>query len=120
MVHDASFRCGLDGKFDGPALGDWQKWARLYAEALIRFDDENGEIRDAGGLVAFRLGDEPHWTIVVHPLWDTESLPGILGDAWAALDGPKVKRVFSNTFELARRQIKERQRLVSRETWRNA
>ena len=120
MIHDSRFACGLDGKFVGPVLEDWPKLARDYAEKMIRFEDGKGEVKDVGGLVAFRLDEKPHWTIVVHPLWDTESLPGIVRKAWDALDGPKVKRAFSNTFELARRQIRERQRLLSRETWKNA
>jgi DEAD/DEAH box helicase domain-containing protein len=120
MIDDSKFACGLDGKFIGPALEDWPKLARAYAEEMVRFEDNKGEVKDVEGLVAFRLREEPHWSIVVHPLWDTESLPGIVNEAWAALNGPKVKRVFSNTFELARRQIRERQRLLSRDTWRNA
>ena len=120
MVHDSYFACGLDGNFVGPALEDWPKLARAYAEDMVRFEAGKGEVRKVGGLVAFRLGEKPHWSIVVHPLWDTGSLPGIVQKAWDALDGPKVKRVFSNTFELARRQIRERQRLLSREIWKNA
>lgn len=120
MIHDAQFSCGLDGKFMGPALEDWPKLAQSYAEDMVRFEDGKGEIKNVGGLVAFRLGEKSEWAIVVHPLWDTESLPGIVGRAWNALDGPKVKKVFSSTFELARRQIRERQRLLSRETWKNA
>ena len=120
MIHDSNFACGLDGKFIGPTLEDWPKLARDYAEEMIRFENGKGEVKEIAGLVAFRLGKEPHWSIVVHPLWDTESLPGILREAWDALDGPRVKRVFSNTFELARRQIRERTRLLSQETWRSA
>ena len=120
MIHDSTYCCGLDGKFTGAALDDWLRLARAYAREMVRFEDGKGEVREVGGLVAFRLNEEPHWSIVVHPLWDTESLPGIIQNAWDELDGPKVKRVFSNTFELARRQIKERQRLLLRETWENA
>jgi len=120
MIHDSKFACGLDGKFDGPALEDWPKLAKRYAEEMVRLEDGKGEVKEVGGLIAFRLSEEPHWSIVVHPLWDTESLPGIVKDAWDVLNGPKVKRVFSNTFELARRQIKERQRLLTREIWKNA
>ncbi len=119
MMQDSRFQCGLDGKFGGPALADWPKLARDYAENMIRFEDGKGEVKEVGGLVAFRLEDKPHWAIVVHPLWDTKLLPGIVRKALDALDGPKVKIVFSNTFELARRQIRERQRLLSRDTWRN-
>lgn len=119
MMHDSEYKCGYDGKFEGPALKDWPKLAARYAEEMIRFENGKGEIKNVGGLVAFRLGDEPHWSIVVHPLWDTDAMPGIVEDAWNALDGHKVKRVFSNTFELARRQIRERQRLLVQKTWRD-
>lgn len=119
MIYESNFTCGLDGNFFGPALEDWQKWARKYAEEMVRFEDGKGEVKDVEGLTAFRLGNQPHWAIIVHPLWDAESLPGIVGKAWDALDGPNVKRIFCNTFELSRRQIRERQRLKSLETWMN-
>lgn len=120
MMHDPNFKCGYDGNFEGPALEDWPKLAARYAEEMIRFENGKGEVRNVGGLVAFRLGDEPHWSIVVHPLWDFDAMLGIVENAWNALDGHKVKRVFSNTFELARRQIRERQRLLTRKTWKDA
>ena len=120
MVHDSEFKCGYDGIFEGPALEDWPDLAARYAEEMIRFENGKGEVRSVGKLTAFRLGDEPHWSIIVHPLWDTEEMPGIIKEAWSALDGHKVKRVFSNTFELARRQIRERQRLITRTTWKDA
>jgi hypothetical protein len=117
MIQDSKFDCGINGNFIGPALEDWPNLARAYAEDMVRFEDGKGKVKNVGDLVAFRLGEKPHWVIVVHPLWDTDSLPGIVREAWDALDEIKVKRVFSNTFELARRQIRERQRLLSRETW---
>ncbi len=120
MMHDPNFKCGYDGNFKGPALEDWPKLAKRYAEEMIRFENGKGEVKNVGKLVAFRLGDEPHWAIVVHPLWDIETMPGIVEDAWNALEGHKVKRTFSNTFELARRQIKERQRLTNQKTWKDA
>jgi DEAD/DEAH box helicase domain-containing protein len=119
MMHDPDYKCGYDGNFEGPALEDWPKLAARYAEEMIRFENDKGEVKNVSGLVAFRLGDEPHWSIVVHPLWDTDDLPGIVEDAWNVLEGHKVKRVFSNTFELARRQIRERQRLLTRKTWKD-
>ena len=120
MMHDPNFKCGYDGNFEGPALEDWPKLAARYAEEMICFEEGKGEVKKVGGLVAFRLGDEQHWSIVVHPLWDTEAMPGIVEDAWNALDGHKIKRVFSNTFELARRQITERQRLLTRKIWKES
>lgn len=119
MMQDPDYKCGYDGKFKGSALEDWPTLAARYAEEMIRFENSKGEVKNVGKLVAFRLGDEPHWSIVVHPLWDTDAMPGIVDDAWNALDGHKVKRVFSNTFELARRQIRERQRLIKRKTWKD-
>lgn len=118
MMQDPDYKCGYDGNFEGPALEDWPKLAARYAEEMISFENGEGEVKNVGGLVAFRLEDEPHWSIVVHPLWDINTMPGIVEDAWNALDGQKVKRVFSNTFELARRQIRERQRLLTRKTWK--
>jgi hypothetical protein len=120
MLHNSSYTCGLDGNFVGPELEDWSELAMRYAEEMLRFEDGKGEIRMAGDLVAFRLDEQPHWAIVVHPLWDADNLPGIVRNAWDALEEPKVKRVFCNTFELSRRQIKERQRLKTRSTWLNA
>ena len=120
MMHDPNFKCGYDGNFNGPVLEDWPKLAVRYAEEMIRFENGKGEVKKVGCLFAFRLGDEPHWSIVVHPFWDTGVLPGIVEDAWNAFDGHKVKRVFSNTFELARRQIRERQRLLTPKTWKDA
>jgi DEAD/DEAH box helicase domain-containing protein len=121
MLYNSNFTCGLlDDKFEHPAIVDWPMLARGYAEDMMRFENGKGELREIGNLVAFRLGDEPHWAIVVHPLWDVDSLKGLIGDAWRTLNGPNVKIVFSNTFELARRQIRERQRLLSKETWRDA
>ncbi|MEZ4863840.1 MAG: DEAD/DEAH box helicase [Caldilineaceae bacterium] len=120
MIHDSTYTCGLDGNFVEPALEDWPGLAKRYADEMLRFEDGKGEVREVGGLVAFRLDEQPHWAIVVHPLWDIDNMPGIVHSAWDSLDGPNVKRVFCNTFELSRRQIKERQRLKTRSTWLSA
>jgi DEAD/DEAH box helicase domain-containing protein len=117
ILRDTRFRCGLDGDFGSPALGDWQRWAREYAEQMIRFSDEGEIVEDVEGLVAFRFDRRvPHWALVVHPLWDVDLEPGIVGKALAALDGPGAKIEFANTFELARRQVATRERLL--EAWR--
>ena len=59
MIHDSDFACGLDGNFVGPALEDWPKLAKVYAEEMVRFQDGKGEVKNLGDLVAFRLGEGP-------------------------------------------------------------
>src|SRR5262249_23773361 len=44
LLHDPAWRCGLDGKFDGPALADWIQLARRYAEEMERFSEV--DVRD--------------------------------------------------------------------------
>jgi DEAD/DEAH box helicase domain-containing protein len=117
ILADSSFRCGLDGHFKGPALSDWLDWAQKYAQQMVRFSDNGEVISDVEGLVAFRFDrTKPHWALVVHPLWDVNELPDIVGRAYEALDGPGAKILFANTFDLARRQVRTRERL--REDWR--
>jgi hypothetical protein len=117
VLTDSSFRCGLDGEFEGPALFDWLDWAKKYADQMVRFGDGGEVIQDVEGLVAFRFDHKnPHWALVVHPLWDVDKLPDIVGRAYDALDGPGARILFANTFDLARRQVRTRERL--REDWR--
>jgi hypothetical protein len=112
ILNDASWRCGLDGKFDGPALRDWQHLARRYAHDMGRFSEV--EVSEVGSLVAFRLDPtKPRWALVVHPLWDFASLEGVIGRAYDELDGPGASITPVDTFELARRLIKVRQHLLN-------
>jgi len=53
------------------------------------------------------------WCIVAHPLWDRENPQGILADAVRELGGTAF---FTDTFELARRQVEEREKLLNK--WR--
>jgi hypothetical protein len=104
------FSCGLDGNFDAsPSLADWPTLARRYATALVTNYRTNGEVIDVGKLTAFRFDrTQNRWALVVHPLWDTENPSGILEEAIRRLGIPPE---FSDTFELSRRQVSERERL---------
>jgi len=109
-LDDAHFRCGLDGNFESPSLSDWRDLARRYAiELTTRFRTE-GEIREVGSLIAFRLSkSRDQWGLVVHPLWDIENPSGILQESIERLG---VQPDFTDTFELSRRQVSERERLI--------
>jgi hypothetical protein len=104
------FSCGLDGNFESsPSLADWPALARRYATALVTNYRSNGEVIDVGKLTAFRFDrTQNRWALVVHPLWDTENPSGILEEAIRRLGTPPE---FSDTFELSRRQVSERERL---------
>ena len=104
------FSCGLDGDFDAsPSLADWPDLAHRYATALITNYRSNGEVTKLGKLTAFRFDrSQDRWALVVHPLWDIENPMGILEDAIRQLGTPPE---FSDTFELSRRQVSERERL---------
>ena len=53
ILDDSSWQCGLDGRFEGPALQDWPLLARRYAQDMGRLSPV--EMRDVAGLVAFRV-----------------------------------------------------------------
>lgn len=115
-LKDPAYRCGLDGDFHDAALEDWQRLARGYAEEMSRFQTQ-GEVREVGGLYAFRFDRRsPHWALVVHPLWDASELPGVVGEAHSELHSPGVVVTPVNTFDLARRKVAVRERLI--EAWR--
>lgn len=73
-------------------------------------------MREAAGLIAFRFSSrDSNWALIVHPLWDCEELPGIVGDALDELVrwGAREQSIrFVNTFELARRQVRVREDLL--------
>jgi DEAD/DEAH box helicase domain-containing protein len=113
LLDDPSWRCGLDGDFDSPALRDWQQLARRYAEDLGRFSPV--EVRDVAGLTAFRFAPtRPHWVLIVHPLWQFDALEGVVGKARDELDGPGALITHVDTFDLARRLVTARQELLKR------
>lgn len=112
---DAKWSCGLDGKFEGPALADWPALAERYAHAMIDFGERGEALTTSAGLVAFRLDrTKPHWALVVHPLWDAEALPGVVGAAHDELDGPGARIHPVDTFALARQQIAVREQLLTK------
>jgi DEAD/DEAH box helicase domain-containing protein len=109
-LNSHSFRCGLDGIFESPSLSDWPKLARRYATELATRYRTDGEVRDVGKLVAFRLDrSRDQWALVVHPLWDIDNPSGILQEA---IDLLGTQPEFADTFELSRRQVSTRERLV--------
>ena len=111
-LNDETFQCGLDGNFKTPSLEDWPQLATRYAQDLIRnYRGASGEIRALrNGITAFRFDrTKDHWAIVTHPLWDTDNPVGILQDAIVELGSPPE---FADTFELSRRQVTARERLV--------
>jgi hypothetical protein len=115
VLYDESYRCGLDGNFRGPAISDWKRRAKTYAEDVLRFHS-SGELQKAGSLWAFTPDKSSNrWAIIVHPLWDREEMPEIVEEAWRSLDSPGVNIAFTDTFELSRRQLQERERL--RKEW---
>lgn len=112
IMVNSEWKCGLDGRFDGPALFDWPRLARHYVEELGRFSEI--EVTEVAGLTAFRVDKtRAHWAVVVHPLWDFDSLEGIIGKAYDELDGPGAVIRGVDTFELARRLVKVRQSLLT-------
>ena len=109
-LNDPHFRCGLDGNFESPSLSDWLTLARRYATELATRYRADGEVRNVGKLVAFRLDrSRDQWALVVHPLWDIQNPTGVLQEAIDLLGSPPE---FADTFHLARRQVSERERLV--------
>src|SRR5690606_34061155 len=112
---DPSWVCGLNGEFSGPALADWSTLAGRYARAMVDFGERGEVLTTRAGLVAFRFDRaKPHWALVVHPLWDAEALPGIVGVAHDELDGRGTRIVPVDTFALARQQIAVREQLLMR------
>jgi hypothetical protein len=76
---------------------------------LITNYRSNGEVREIGKLTAFRFDrTQNQWALVVHPLWDVDNPSGLLEEAIRQLGVPPE---FSDTFELSRRQVSERERL---------
>lgn len=118
ILADSNYSCGVDGDFQSndAALADWQRLSEKYAHDMIQLSHD-GEVRTVRGLHAFRFNKQhPRWALIVHPLWDYENLPGIVGAAYDDLNdsGSSIEPV--NTFDLARRQVAVREQLL--EKWR--
>ena len=112
LLDDPEWNCGLDGDFSSPALRDWGVLARRYVADLARFSAV--EQREAAGLVAFRIDGVRDWAVVVHPLWDTNALEGVVGEAVDEIERTAGSvPMFADTFELARRLVAVRQDLIN-------
>jgi DEAD/DEAH box helicase domain-containing protein len=112
LLDDPVWKCGLDGNFSSPALRDWGRLALRYVDDLARFSYL--EQREAGGLPAFKIRGARDWAVVVHPLWDTSALEGIVGNAVDDIERTSGSvPVFVDTFELGRRLVMVRQDLVN-------
>ncbi|WHZ29172.1 MAG: hypothetical protein OJF51_003973 [Nitrospira sp.] len=109
-MENDQFNCGLDGAFQtSHSLSDWPQLAEQYANDLIANYGTGGEVVKVGQLTAFRFErTRSQWVMVVHPLWNIGNPTGILAEAIRELGG-RVE--FSDTFELSRRQVTERERL---------
>lgn len=113
---DANFDCGLESanSFNLPYLRDWRDTAiRLAEEMVIRFGgDIQTDINYETAVPAFRLtSSSSDWVMVQHPLWSRENLSGILDQTFQELQGAGGRIETTDTFELARRQVSEYQRL---------
>ena len=112
LLDDPRWRCGLDGDYRSPALRDWGSLARRYVEDIGRFSAV--EQREAAGLIAFKIAGVRSWAVVVHPLWDTNALEGVVGKAADELERSTGSiPVFVDTFELARRLVAARHELIN-------
>jgi hypothetical protein len=112
MLDDPRWKCGLDEDFSSAALRDWGELARRYVDDLGRLSPVAQ--RKVAGLVAFQIEGVRHWTVVVHPLWDTNALAGIVGKAVDEIeDDTGSVPVFVDTFDLARRLVTVRQDLIN-------
>jgi len=108
-MYDSKFACGLDGDFGSQSLIDWLPLAKRYATELVTKYGGGGEVVEVGKLHALRTDrKQSHWALVVHPLWDLDNPTGILAEAVRNL-GADVQ--FTDTFDLSRRQVSERERL---------
>ncbi len=98
-------------------LADWPHWAEYYSREMQRRFYPRGEVRQVGRLWAFRSERAmENWAIVVHPLWETGVMVGLLAEAWTELNRPGANVQFIDTFTLGRQQVAAREKLEER--WR--
>jgi hypothetical protein len=96
IFSDPSFRCGIDGNFGAPSLGDWPSIAKALAdEAAALF---GSTVQVEGSIPLISLSPEK-WAAVIHPFWNLDSLleenPD-LGNNYQIVQ-------YVSTFELSRR-----------------
>ena len=112
-MNDPSFVCGLDDNFSAPSLTDWPENAEKYARDMVeRFNRGKGEWQRIGPVTAFRFdAKQRRWAIVAHPLWDFNNPGKLLRDVIKELKA--VNPLRASTFDLARRPVTVRERLIS-------
>jgi DEAD/DEAH box helicase domain-containing protein len=98
-MHDASFRCGLDGTFDTVAL---RTWPDLVAADVMRVKRQFARLhsRQVGPVWAVKFDGTAKWVVIAHPLWDPAQPSGILLDAVQSLEGAFV---IADSFNFSRR-----------------
>ena len=101
ILFDINYKAGLDGNFNSPELQGWLETSIKLRDSFISYFNYQPVMW--GSLPGFIAGPRtaPRKFIVVHPLWNCNSLSGILAEATAAAGG----RVddYIDTFNLLRR-----------------
>jgi DEAD/DEAH box helicase domain-containing protein len=112
-MNDPHFTCGLDGNFSTPSLEDWPEKAERYGRDMVeRFNRGKGEWKRIGAVTAFRFDSKQRrWAIVAHPLWDFDNPGTLLKEVIKELKA--VNPLRASTFDLARRPVTVRERLIS-------
>lgn len=106
---NANSACGLDGRFNTPAL---REWSALVERDVWRLERQFTRIqsRQIGSLWAIRFDGSPKWAVIAHPLWDTAAPTGILAEAINGLGNDQF--VVVDSFNLARRPVTIRRAIL--------
>lgn len=96
-LHSQNYRAGLDDNFIGPELDGWLEIAGQLRDSFISYF--NYQPVEWARIPGFVAGSRRF--IVVHPLWDTFRVSGILAEAVAEAGGSVDG--FIDTFNLLRR-----------------
>ncbi|KRD77039.1 hypothetical protein ASE43_07640 [Lysobacter sp. Root983] len=98
-LHDASFRCGLDGRFELAAL---RTWPDLVAADVQRVKRQFSRLqtRQEGAIWAVKFDGASKWAVIAHPLWDPDQPSGCLLEAVRTLKGAFV---IVDSFNFSRR-----------------
>lgn len=98
-LHDATFQCGLDGRFDTVALRTWPDLVAADVQRLKR-QFPQAKVRQEGPVWAVKFDGASKWAVIAHPLWDPDEPSGCLLDAVRAFDGALV---IVDSFNFSRR-----------------
>ncbi|NZA27210.1 DEAD/DEAH box helicase [Luteimonas sp. SJ-92] len=88
-LHDDSFRCGLDGRFEAPALRTWPQLVDADVQRVKR-QFNRVQIKRTGAVSAVKFDRASKWAVIAHPLWDPIEPTGCLLEAIQELDGDAV------------------------------